>query len=297
MRKMFFLLLFCPLLADAQRSEYDIAFQKSIPDSLIQPIHMPERDYSDFNYDVITDYKERRKVLIIRSDSLYRIFFSKYRYTDDSLMRYKNSGGDAWWFNWMERHHIDSLPVIDFSKNELMVYVACPQCLAYCDNYEPCHRNACSFREAWFIREKKHSSNAKPVIRKSLLDFFTDTDIDTDIDTDTLPGRKRKWVNLPELFRYEITKFFEVGHKSSSRYVVGTDSLYYKIFSKYTKDSLPFFDFTKQELMVSFSCYYCSSLGLLNGQPRHRNACAYMTFWSVRDKKQINGEQDLQGGL
>ena len=289
---MLFLLLLYPFFANAQRSDYDIAFLKSIPDSLTWPIHMPERDYSDFTYDVITDHKERRKVLIIESDSIYRKLFSKYRYTDDSLNRYKNSGGDTWWYKWMEKHHIDSLPVIDFSKKELLVYAACPQCVAYCDRYEPCHRNACSFREAWFIREKKNTSDADPVIRRNLMDFFTDN---TDIDT--LPGRNKKWVNLPELFRYEITKFFEAVHKSSTKYVVGTDSLFYKIFSKYPKDSLPVFDFTKQELLVSFSCHYCSSSGLLNGQPRHRNGCAYTAFWSVRDKKQINGEQDLQDGL
>ena len=175
------------------------------------------------------------------------------------------------------------------------MYASCAQCLAYCNHgagYTSCHRNVCIFREVWFIREKKNTSDAKPVIRRNLMDFFTDN---TDIDT--LPGRNKKWVNLPELFRYEITKFFEAVHKSSPKYVVGTDSLYYKIFSKYPKDSLPFFDFTKQELVVSFSCHYCSSLGLLNGQPRHRNGCAYTAFWSVRDKKQINGEQDLQDGL
>jgi hypothetical protein len=155
MKKMLLFLLLIPVLIKAQRTEWDIAFQKSIPDSLTRPIHMPERDYSDFTYDVITDYKERRKVLIITSDSVYRKFFSKYIYNDDSLKKYKNAGADPWWYNWMVKHHIDSLPVIDFSKYELLVYAACPQCLAYCDNYEPCHRNACSFREAWFIRKRK----------------------------------------------------------------------------------------------------------------------------------------------
>ena len=294
MGKMLFLLLLCPCFADAQDSDYDIAFQKSIPDSLTQSIRMPKSDYYDVKYDVIPDRKERRKGFIVKSDFIYRKFFSKYRYTDESLKKHKDAGGNPWTYNWMANHHIDSLPVIDFSKNELLIYVACPQCLAYCDNYEPCHRNVCSFREAWFIRGKKHSSNAKPVIRKSLVDFFMDTDY---IDTDTLPERNKKWVSLPGIFRYDLTKFFEAQHNSSNKYVVDTDSLYYKIFLKYPKDSLPFFDFTKQELMVSFSCYYCSSLGLLNGQPRHRNACAYITFWSVRDKKQINGEQDLEGGL
>ena len=125
MRKMLFLLLLYPFFANAQRSDYDIAFLKSIPDSLTWPIHMPERDYSDFTFDVITDHKERRKVLIVASDSIYRKVFSKYIYNDDSLKKYKNAGADPWWYNWMAKHHIDSLPVIDFSKKKKIAGVCC----------------------------------------------------------------------------------------------------------------------------------------------------------------------------
>jgi hypothetical protein len=154
MRKMMIAFLLLPLLTAAQRDEYDIAFRKNIPDSLTRPILMPERDYSDFSHDVVTDRNKRITVLIIGSDSIYRKFFPKYIYTNDSLKRYKKAGGDAWWYNWMAKHHIDSLPLIDFAKHELLVYAACSQCLAICPK-GPCHRNACSYQEAWFIREKK----------------------------------------------------------------------------------------------------------------------------------------------
>lgn len=290
MRKMLFLYLLFPLLSKAQRDDYDIAFRKSIPDSLGKPIHLPERYHSDFLYDVIPDLKERTKVLIIGSDSIYHKFFSRYRYTDDSLKKYKKADGDPWRYNWMAKHHVDSLPVIDFSKNELLVYAACAQCLAYCPG-GPCHRNSCSFREAWFIREKKQGSKAQPVIRKSLMQY----------SIDTVPDDSRKWVNLPDISRSDLRKHFEVGQNSSYKYVVGTDSLYYKIFSVYPKDSLPVFDFAKQELVVGISCLQCGSLRgvekeygntyFLN-RPMHRNACRYYSFWLVRDKK-ISGDQAM----
>jgi hypothetical protein len=121
---------------------------------------MPERDYNpDLRYDDTVSYFQKNRVFIVRSDSLYRNFFWRYTYTNDSLKKYKNSKTDSWWYKWMEKHHMDSLPVIDFSKNELLMYSACAQCLAFCNNQGmyngPCHRNACNFREAWFIRKRK----------------------------------------------------------------------------------------------------------------------------------------------
>jgi hypothetical protein len=161
MKQLFFLFLLLPLLADAQHAEWDIAFNKSIPDSLTQPIHMPVRDYNPYlayeGSDTV-NYKLKSRVIIIRSDTLYRKFFWRYVYTNDSLKAYKTAGGDPWWHKQMEKHHVDSLPVIDFSKNELIMYSACAQCLAFCHHAagnQSCHRNACMFREKWFIREKK----------------------------------------------------------------------------------------------------------------------------------------------
>jgi hypothetical protein len=161
MKKLLLLFLLFPLSAEAQRTEWDIAFFKSIPDSLTQPIHMPVRDYnpSQSHDDIdIIHYKTKSRVVIIRSDTAYKKFFRHYIYTNDSLKAFKAAGGDYWRHAWMEKHHADSLPVIDFSKNELVLYSACVQCLAFCHHAEgktPCHRNVCRFREKWFIKERR----------------------------------------------------------------------------------------------------------------------------------------------
>jgi hypothetical protein len=161
MKQLLLLLLLLPSITKAQRTEWDIAFKKSIPDSLGRPVHMPARDYNPYQHyaeiDII-NYKTKSSVVIIRSDTLYRKFFRHYVYTNDSLKAYKAAGGDYWRHAWMEKHHADSLPVIDFSKNELLMYSACAQCLAFCHHDEgktACHRNACMFREKWFIRERR----------------------------------------------------------------------------------------------------------------------------------------------
>jgi len=121
---------------------------------------MPERDYNPhFRYDDTISYFQKSRVFIVRSDSVYKELFWRYTYTNDSLIKYKKLKTDPWWYHWMEKHHVDSLPVIDFSKNELLIYAACAQCLAICNHQGmdngPCHRNVCNFTEAWFIRKRK----------------------------------------------------------------------------------------------------------------------------------------------
>ncbi len=292
MRKMLFLLFFCPLLTSAQQDDWDIAYLKHRPDSLTQAIQMPERDYNPhYNYQGETNYKSRIRVVVIGTDSVYRKLFWRYTYTDDSLGKYKKEGVGDWLYKWMVRHHIDSLPTIDFSKYELLLYAACAQCLAYCrhgDSEGPCHRNACNYQESWFIREKKQAASTAPVIRKNLMDFYVQDK----------PDSSKKWVDLPDIFPSDLTKFFEVGQNSSYNYVVNTDSLYYLIFSHFPKDSLPVFDFAKQELVVYISCTQCGSSYKGNkkdrddhlwNKPMHRNACRYYSWWYTRDKKNIRG--------
>ncbi len=161
MKRLILLFIVFPLLAEAQRTEWDIAFNKSIPDSLTRPIHMPQRDYNPgLGYDNgnKVSYRTKERVVIISSDSVYRQFFWRYIYTDDSLKAHKATGDGYWHYKWMEKHHTDSLPVVDFSKNELVLYAACAQCLANCHHAAgstSCHRNACMFREKWFIRAGK----------------------------------------------------------------------------------------------------------------------------------------------
>jgi hypothetical protein len=159
MRKMLFVCLLFPLAAVAQRSkDYEIAYWKHKPDSLTRPIHMPERDYNPhYQYEGSISNRQQVRVVIIGSDTIYRKLFWRYIYTNDSLAKYKKANTDPWWYNWMAEHHVDSLPQIDFTKNELLLYAACAQCLAYCEydtDHRSCHRNACNFRESWFIRER-----------------------------------------------------------------------------------------------------------------------------------------------
>ena len=61
---------------------------------------------------------------------------------------------DSLYYRVFNRFHRDSLPVIDFSKKELVLYLFCAQCAAYCSNNRPCHRNACSYQSIWFLRPK-----------------------------------------------------------------------------------------------------------------------------------------------
>ncbi|MEO7923829.1 MAG: hypothetical protein ABIR30_09135 [Chitinophagaceae bacterium] len=163
MGKIFFLLLGWPLFTAAQKNEYDIAFAKSIPPGLGKPVRLPEREYnSNFSIVDLVDYDKRERVFIIKEDSVYRALFWRYVYTEDSLKKYRKTNDNKYFFSWMEKHMSDSLPQIDFSKKELVLYSACAQCLAYCEHdekngYNSCHRNVCMFRDAWFIREKKTS--------------------------------------------------------------------------------------------------------------------------------------------
>lgn len=159
MKQLLFLLLLTPLFSIAQRTEWDIAYNKSIPDGLGKPVHMPERDYNPhYQIDDTINYRQKSRVHIINSDSVYRKLFWRYVYTKDSLKKYNQSGENEYYYKWMISHLVDSLPVIDFSKNDLVLYAACSQCFAYCEHElgrDNCHRNACNFRETFYIREKK----------------------------------------------------------------------------------------------------------------------------------------------
>ncbi|HEV7780721.1 MAG TPA: hypothetical protein VGO58_05620, partial [Chitinophagaceae bacterium] len=84
MRKMLFLLLLFPLVASAQRDDWDLAYQKNTPDSLTRPIHLPERDYNPyFSYYDTMRYESAIRVVVIREDSIYRKLFWRYTYTND----------------------------------------------------------------------------------------------------------------------------------------------------------------------------------------------------------------------
>jgi len=154
---MFFILLIVPVTFFGQSIEPVTAFLNSIPDNLGRPVSLPERNHGlPVSWD---NYERRQYVYIITSDSVYRQVFSQYRFTKDSLSGYIWDN-DSSLYKYMLRYHlIDSLPVFDFSKEELVLYSACGYCSAYCNHHgkkhEPCHRGACDFMDAWFVREKQ----------------------------------------------------------------------------------------------------------------------------------------------
>ncbi|MDZ4793968.1 MAG: hypothetical protein SGI83_06790 [Bacteroidota bacterium] len=100
----------------------------------------------------------RTLIYAISTDSMYHKIFSLYRYTRADLEKYKEAK-DSLSYNYYSRYSVDSLPFFYFSKQELVLYSACGQCLNSCSHngkdQEPCHRNACHFQEAWYVRDKK----------------------------------------------------------------------------------------------------------------------------------------------
>ena len=159
MKKMFFLLLLLPVSGFAQSSESIAAFLKSRPTNLGQLISMPERSYYPLAemYDSSGIFN-RSFIAVVRTDSAYHKIFSRYNVTKESLNKYLTTS-DSFYYKLMSQYLIDSLPVIDFSKHELVLYAACGQCMVVCDHHgqrnESCHRNACHLQEAWYIRDKK----------------------------------------------------------------------------------------------------------------------------------------------
>ncbi len=133
MRKMLFLLIFVSVISFGQSDESIAAFAISKPDSLGKSV--PQLNGIQFS-----------NLYSIRELGLKR----KYIYTISTEMEYKKV---------FDRCLKDSLPVFDFSKQELVVYAACGQCMIVCNHQgkknESCHRNACHFQEAWYVREKK----------------------------------------------------------------------------------------------------------------------------------------------
>lgn len=157
MRMISLIFLVLPFFSSSQRNEHVKAFQKSIPSGLGNAIRMPDPGYiSDFLPKGIADYRVKQRVWVVNTDSVYRKIFRQYRYTMDSVRKYAPDTSSHL-YRWMLAHLRDSLPVIDFEKQDLLVYSACGQCLAFChhDDYGSCHRNACLYMHEWFLRERQ----------------------------------------------------------------------------------------------------------------------------------------------
>lgn len=283
MRKFLVVLLLSPLLVAGQSPESVAAFQRSIPGSLGKPVRLPDPGYNpDFSLEYIADYYLKQRVFIVSADSVYRKIFYRYHYTQDSLRKHAADKG-SWSYQWMVEHLSDSLPRIDFARQELVVYAACGQCLAFCKHgeHESCHRNACNFIYEWFLRDKMIVVEKETGPKRNFLDALYGYP----------PDPAARPVNLPSLWHSNLREVFEIDRQSSYLFVVQNDSLYHAIFDGYyhfATEPMPVIDFSKQELLVRIACHqclaYCNSGKNWDNSPCHRDACRYNDTWYVRDK-------------
>jgi hypothetical protein len=155
---MLFLLLFIPVVGFAQSDASIEAFLKSRPQNLGKLILLPKESGIPHYYQDGTRGWNQAFIYVISSDSIYRELFSLYRFTHKDLEKFKVEN-DTLSYQYYARYLIDSLPEFDFSRQELVLYIACGQCLNNCDHHgkarEPCHRNACHLQKAWYLRDKK----------------------------------------------------------------------------------------------------------------------------------------------
>lgn len=100
---MLFLLMLLPSLTFAQSNQSINAFLTSRPDTLGTPV-------------LELNNKKFTRLYLIRELGMKR----KYIYTITTAEEYRKVLG---------YYHKDSLPVFDFSKQELVVYAACGQCM------------------------------------------------------------------------------------------------------------------------------------------------------------------------
>jgi hypothetical protein len=136
MKKLLILLLLLPVFAAAQDYRHKRALYNFYKDSSGTLLELPE----------------------IRSWDLYHFFEiggrSTYTYTVHT---------DSLYYAIFKKTNPDSLPSINFMKQELVARIACAQCLTYCRRNgwenQPCHRNACRYSVNWYLRKK----NSKPV--------------------------------------------------------------------------------------------------------------------------------------
>jgi hypothetical protein len=158
MKKGLLLLIFVPILTFGQSKESIAAFLKSRPEGLGTAVSLPETSYNPNYRKYDTTGKKHSIIYVVTTDSVYHEFFSMYRFTKESLEQYKMNN-DSLLYKFYSRYLIDSLPVFDFSKQELVLYAACGQCFAFCGHHgeeqEPCHRNACHYLETWYVRDKE----------------------------------------------------------------------------------------------------------------------------------------------
>lgn len=258
MGKVLFFFLLMPLFGITQSNEHFTAFEKSIPGSLGKRIYLPEPDY---NIDIIGDPNSAKRILLIGEDSVYRKIFSWQVYMNDTF------------------------PAIDFKKSELVLYSACGFCLAVCDltsGHHSCHRPACDYQYAWFVREKEKSQKLVSDENKELLYVLNN-------QKPTLSSRQ---TSFPLLKHTDLEKQFEIGSKSCYLYKINSDSVYNAVFAWHKKQiqaSIPVINFEKQELLIQVFCHQClisyvADRKSKGNKPVHPGQCIYSARWFIADK-------------
>lgn len=258
MGKMLFFFLLMPLLAVTQSNEHITSFEKSIPGDLGKRIHLLEPDYT---IDAIGEPNSAQRLLLIGEDSVYRKIFSRKVYKKDTL------------------------PAIDFKKFELALYSACGFCQAVCDltsGHHSCHRPACNYQYAWFIREKERNQRLVSDDEKVILDVLYNKK----------PASSSRQTSFPLLKHTDLEKHFEIGSKSCYLYKIDSDSVYNAVISwhkKHMPASIPEINFGKQELLVQVFCHQCLIAYAVHkkswtNKPEHPGQCIYSARWFIADK-------------
>ncbi len=168
MRTYLLLLSLCISFNSFSQDRAEIAFRANIPTDLGKEIRLPEPGSGSFNLEQFQSTPGSKNVMVIATDSFYRKIFSLYSYTKDSLANFTGDKTD-WWYKRMVEYQRDSIPAIDFSRYDLVMFSACGYCMALCQHdkgIQSCHRAACQYEKAWFIREKTLGRVGEQVIMR-----------------------------------------------------------------------------------------------------------------------------------
>lgn len=258
MEKMLFFFLLMPLIGISQSDKHITAFEKNIPGYLGKRIYLPEPDYT---IDLIGEPGALKRILLIEKDSVYRKIFTRQVYAKDTL------------------------PAIDFNTSELILYSACGFCLAVCDlnsGHQSCHRPACNYQYAWFVRQKENNQRVASDQEKVMLDVLYNKQ----------PGSSSRQTSCPLLRHSDLEKQFEIENKSCYLYKINNDSIYNAVFGwyrKYMPASVPVINFEKQELLVQVFCHQCLIRYVVDKKlwvknPPHPGQCIYSARWFIADK-------------
>jgi hypothetical protein len=259
MERMLFYFLLMPLVGIAQSNKRITSFEKSIPVTLGKRIHLPEPDY---NIDAIAEPNSVQRIILIREDSVYRKIFSQYVNKNDTL------------------------PEIDFKESELVLYSACGICLAGCEltsGHQSCHRPACNYQYAWFVREKENTQRVVSDEEKVILDVLYNQK----------PALSSSRATFPLLKHTALDKHFEMGSQSCYLYKINTDSVYDAVFDGHIKQmpaSIPEINFKNKVLLVQVSCHQCLIAYIIDqklwiNKPPHAGHCVYSARWFIADKQ------------